>query len=156
MSTELMMLSSHLILCLPLLCLQSFPISGSFPMSQLFTSGGQSIGASASILPINLQCWFSLELKDLISLLSKGLSVFSSTTIWRHRFFGVQPSLWSNSHISTWLLETSHLHLILNFNTSSGSISILTPWMTGLVSWHAFPVSLMRLNPNCTSSHLYL
>ena len=80
-------------------CLQSFPASGSFPVSQLFTPGGQSIGASASasVLPVNIQSWFPLGLTGLISLLSKGLSrVFSSTTIQKHQFFGTQPSLWSN------------------------------------------------------------
>ena len=89
-------------------CLQSFPASGSFPMSQLFTSGGQSIvaPASASVLPMNIQSWFPLGLIGLISLLSKWLSrVFSSTTTWNHQFFGAQPSLWSNFHIYTWLLE---------------------------------------------------
>ena len=74
-------------------CLQSFPASGSFLMSLLFTSGGQSIeaSASASVLPVNIQGWFLLRLTGLISLLSKGLSgVFSSTTIWKHQFFGAQ------------------------------------------------------------------
>ena len=82
-------------------CLQSFPVSESFPMSQLFASGGQSIGASASAwaLPINIHDWFPLEMTGLISLQSKGLSrVFSSTAIWKHQFFGAQSSLWSNSH----------------------------------------------------------
>ena len=78
--------------------LQSFPASGSFPMSQLFTSGGAS--ASASVLLMNIQSWFPLWLTGLIPLQSKGLlRVFSSTTIWKHQFFGAQPSLWSNSHI---------------------------------------------------------
>ena len=87
-------------------CLQSFPASGSFPMSQLFARGGQSIGASASVLPMNIQGWFPLGLTDLIYLLSKGLSrVFSRTTFRKHQFFSAQPSLWSNSHIYTWLLE---------------------------------------------------
>ena len=87
-------------------CLQSFPTSGSFPVSWHFISGGQSIGASASVLPMNIQCWFPLGLTGLISLLSKGLSrVFSSTTVSKHQFFGAQPSLWSNSHILTSLLE---------------------------------------------------
>ena len=89
-------------------CLRSFPASGSFPMSQLFESGGQSIGisASATVLPMNIQDWFPLGLTGLISLLSKGLSrVFSSSTILRHQFFRTQPSLWYNSHIHTWLLE---------------------------------------------------
>ena len=75
-------------------------------MSQLFTSGGQSIRPSASVLPMNIQGWFSLGLTGLISLLSKGLSrVFSSTTILKHQFFSTQPTLWSNSHINTRLLE---------------------------------------------------
>ena len=89
-------------------CPQSFPALGSFLMSQLFTSGSQSIGASASapVLPMSIQGWFPLGLTGLIFLLSKGLSrVFSTTTVWRHRFFSAQPSLWSNSHICTWLLE---------------------------------------------------
>ena len=75
---------------IPFSCLQSFPASGSFPMSQFFTSGGQSIGtsASASVLPMNIQGWFPLGLTGLISLLSKGLSrVSSRTTVWRHQFF---------------------------------------------------------------------
>ena len=81
---------------------QSFPASGSFPVSQLFTSGGQSMGAStsASALPMNIQDWFPLGLTDLISLLSKGLSwIVYSTTVWKHQFLGTQPSLWSNSHL---------------------------------------------------------
>ena len=89
-------------------CLQSSPASGSFLESQLFTPGGQSIAAlaSASVLPMSIQHWFPLGLTGLISLLSKGLSkVFSSSTIWKHQFFGTQPSLWSNSHIHTQLLE---------------------------------------------------
>ena len=86
--------------------LQSFPASGSFPMNQFIASGGQSIGASASVLPINIQCWFPLGLTGLISLQSKGLSrVFSNTTVQKHQFFSTQLSLWSNSHIHTWLLE---------------------------------------------------
>ena len=87
-------------------CRQSFPPSGSFPVSVLLASSGQSIGASASVLPINLQDWFLLGLTGLISLQSKGLSrVFSSTTAWKHQSLGTQPSLWSNSHIHTRLLE---------------------------------------------------
>ena len=84
---------------------QSFPASGSFLMSQLFTSGIQSIGVSgsASVLPVNIQGWFPLGLTGLI-LQSNVLSrVFSSTTAQRHQFFGIQPSLWSDSHICTWL-----------------------------------------------------
>ena len=86
--------------------LQSFPASGSFPMSQLFSSQYQSTGASAEVLLMNIQGWSPLRLTDLISLLSKGLSrLFSSTTIWKHQFFNTQPSLWANSYIQTWLLE---------------------------------------------------
>ena len=87
--------------------LQSFPVSRSFQMSQLFSSSGQSIGVSAStsVLPMNIQ-WFPLVWTSCISLQSKGLSrVFSDTTIQKHQFFGAQLSLWSNSHIHTWLLE---------------------------------------------------
>ena len=98
----------------------SHPLSPPYPFSfhlsqqqdlfqcQLFTSGGHSIGASASalVLPMNIQDWFPLELTGLIFLQSKGLSrVFSSTTIWKHQFFSTQPSLWFNSHIHTWLPE---------------------------------------------------
>ena len=93
---------------IPFSCLQSFPPSGSFPVSQFFTSGGQSIGvsASASVLPVNIQDWFPLGWTCWISLQSRGLSRdFSNTTVWKHQFFSVQPSLWSNSHVHTWLLE---------------------------------------------------
>ena len=88
--------------------LQSFPTSESFPMSQFFTSGDQSIGvlASISVFPMNIQDWFPLGFTGSISLQSKGLSrVFSNTTVQKHQFFGTQLSLWSNSHIHTWLLE---------------------------------------------------
>ena len=85
-------------------CLQSFPASRSFQMSQSFTSGGQSIGVSvsASVLPMNIQDWLPLGLTGLISLQSKGCSrVFSNTTFQEHQFFISQVSLWSNSHIHT-------------------------------------------------------
>ena len=88
-------------------CLQSFPPSGSFQMSQFFTSGGQSIGveASTSVLPMNIQDRFPSGWTGWISLQSKGLSrVFSNTTVQKHQFFSTQLSLWSNSHIHTWLL----------------------------------------------------
>ena len=87
-------------------CLQSFPASGSFQMSQFFTSGGQSIGfsASTSVLPVNTQDWSPLGWTGRISLQSKGLSrVFSNTTVQKHQFFYAQLSLYSNSHIHTWL-----------------------------------------------------
>ena len=89
-------------------CPQSFPASRSFPMSQLFASGGQSIGASAStsVFPVNTQDWSPLGWTGWISLQSKGLSgVFSNTTVQKQQFFGTQLSLWSNSHIHTRLLE---------------------------------------------------
>ena len=82
-------------------CPQSFQASGFFPMSCLFESGGQGTGASASVLPLNIQGWFPLGLTDFI-LLSMGLSrVFSSATVWKHQFLSVQPSLWSKSNIGT-------------------------------------------------------
>jgi len=89
-------------------CPQSLPASESFPMSQLFVWGGQSIGVSAlaSVLPKNTQDWSPLEWTDWISLQSKGLSrVFSNTTVQKHQFFSAQPSSQSNSHIHTWPLE---------------------------------------------------
>ena len=82
--------------------LKSFPASGSFPVSQFFTSGGQHIGASTStsVLPMNFQGWFPLGWTGWISLQSKGLSrVFSDTTVQKYQFFDVQPSLWPNSYI---------------------------------------------------------
>ena len=110
-----LVLSNHIILCYPLPLLPSvFPSIRVFPVSQLFTSGGQSIGVSASagVLQRNIQGWHPLGLTGLISLLSKGLSrVFSSTTIQMYQFFGAQPSLWSSSHIHTWLLEKPYLWL---------------------------------------------
>ena len=91
----------------PFSCLQSFPASGSFPMSHFFTSGSQSNGAMASksVLAMNIQDWFPLGLTGLISLQSKGHSrVFSSIPVQKHQFLGTHFSLWSNSHIHTWLL----------------------------------------------------
>ena len=139
MSIESMILSNHLILCCPFsFCLQSFSASGYFPVSQLFTSSGQNNGASASasFLPMNVQGWFPLGLTDLISLQWKGLSrAFSSTTIQKHPFFGAQPSLWSCSHMCTWLLVKPRLWLY-------GSLSVkwclcfLTICCLGL---HSFP-----------------
>ena len=87
-------------------CLRSFPASESFPMSQFFASGGQSIGdsASASVLPTNIQDWFPLGLTGWIFLQSKGLSrIFFNIIVQKHQFLGTQPSLWCNSHIHTWL-----------------------------------------------------
>ena len=95
---------------IPFSSLQSFPASGSFPMSQFFASGGQGIGASASasVLPMHIQGWFPLGLIGLISLLFRGLSrVLSNTTIQKHQFFRAQPTLWSKFHIRTWILGKS-------------------------------------------------
>ena len=92
----------------PFSCLQSFPASGSFPISQFFASDSQSIWAptSAPVLPRNIQGWFSSGMTGLISMLSKGLSrVFSNTTVQKCQFLGTQPYLWANSHIYIWLLE---------------------------------------------------
>ena len=106
MSIESVMLSNHVILCHPLLLLPSiFPSIRVFLFAdakrQFFASAGQSIGASASasVLPMNIQDWFTLRLTGLISLPSKWLSiVFSSTTVWKYQFLGSQFSLCSNSH----------------------------------------------------------
>ena len=113
-------------------------------MSWLFTSGGQSIGASASasVLPMKSQDWFPLGLTGLISLQSKGLSrVFSNTIVQKHQFFGFWPSLWSNSHIHTWLLEKPFLLFSSSVMSKSlwphGSVSIqgwFPLWLTGLIS----------------------
>ena len=87
-------------------CPQSFPASESFPVSQLFAPGGQLAGASASVLPMNIQGWFPLGLTGLISLQSKGLlRVFSNSLIQKQQFYSAQPSLWSNSLICRWLME---------------------------------------------------
>ena len=102
MSINLVMPPNHLILyCLFSFCFPSFPASGSFLMSCLFTSDGQSIRVSASalVLSINIQGWFPLGLTSLISLQSTGLLRVFSTTIRKHQFFGAQPSIWSNTHI---------------------------------------------------------
>ena len=109
MSIELVIPSNHLILCHPLLLPPSvFPRSGSFPMSQLFTSAGQTteVSASTSVLPMNTQDWSPLRWTGWISLQSKGLSrVFSNTTVQKHQFFSAQLSSQSNSHTHTWPQE---------------------------------------------------
>ena len=122
MSIESVMSSNHLIVfCSVLLLLQSFPASGSFVGP--FSSDSQSIGASASILPMSIQGWFPLGPTGLIFLLSKGLSrIFSSTIVQKHQFFGAQPSLWSNSYIGTgktialtiWTFVSKVMSLIFN------------------------------------------
>ena len=108
-SIELVIPSSHLILCHPLSsCHKSLSASESFPIIWLFPWGGQSTGVSAlsSFVPKNTQGWSPLEWTGWISLQSKGLlRVFPNTTVQKHQFFGAQPSSQTNSHIHTWLLE---------------------------------------------------
>ena len=105
-SFELILLSNNLILCHPLLLLPSiFPSIRVFSSESALASGDQSIGISASVLPMNIQGWFPWGWTGLIFLQSKGLSGVFSNTIRKHQFFGIQPSLWSNSHSHTWLLE---------------------------------------------------
>ena len=105
MSIDLVMPSNYLIPFFP--CPKSLPAWGSFPMSQLFVSGGQSIGASASApaLPMNIHGWFPLGLSGLISLLTKGLLSPLQHHSLKGQFFSAQPSLWPNCYINTWLLE---------------------------------------------------
>ena len=115
MSIESVMPSNHLILCRPLLLLPSiFPSIRIVSNELALRPGGQSIGASVSVLPMKIHGWFPLGSTGLISLLSlKRLSrVFSSTTVWKHQFFSTQPSLWSNSHIHTWLLKKTYRPLL--------------------------------------------
>ena len=128
-------------------CLQSFPSSGSFLMSQFFTSGGLSIGASdsASVLPINIQGWFPLGLTDLISLRSKGLSrVFSSPTVQKHQFFSISPSLcptltyihdyWKNHSLTRRTFVGKDMSLLFNM-LASLVITFLPRSKHLLISW---------------------
>ena len=132
-------------------------------MSQLFTSG-QSTGASASasVLPMNTQGWFSLGLTGLISLQSKGLSrLFSNTTVQKHQFFGAQPSLWSMSHIHTWLLEKLVLTIFCSVQLLHCVWLFATPWtaarqasisITNFWSW----LKLMSIKSVMPPNHLIL
>ena len=125
----LLMPPNHLILCCFLFLPSIFPSIRSLPLSQFFASGGQSIGVSvsASVLPMNVQDWFPFGCTGWISLQSKGLSrVFSNTTVQKNQFFGTQLSLWSNSHIHTWLLEKTSAS---QFSRSVASDSL---WPHGL------------------------
>ena len=149
------MLPNHFILCCTSFCPQYFPASGSFPMSQIVTSSGQRIGASASasLLPMNIQDWFPLGLIGSISLLSKGLSrVFSSTTIQKHQFFGTQPSLWTNSHVyrtpgkiitlTMWTFVGRVMSLL--FNTLSSLVIACLPRSNCLlISWLQSPSAVI-------------
>ena len=126
-------------------CLQSFPASESFPMSLLFSSGGQAIGASASVLPMNIQDWFPLGWTDGISLPSKGFSrVFSKTTAQMHQFFCTQPSLWSNSHICTW-----HCLPMGKFVSSHYTVSSLRAKTLLCSVWNSQP-----LKTECSCRHI--
>ena len=129
MFTASAMPSSHLILRCPLLLLPSiFPSTGPFPTSCLFASDDQSTGASASVLPVNIQRWAPLKLTGLISLLSKELSgVSSSTTVWRHQFFGTLPSLRSSSRYVRDLWEDhslNHKDLCWQSNVSASQLTV--------------------------------
>ena len=129
-------------------CPQYFPTSRSFPMNWFFTSGGQSIGASASplVLPVNIHGWIPLGLTDLISLLSNRLSrVFSNTTIWKHQFFNAQLFLCSSSHIcemtdgrtialTRWTFVGKVISLLLN-TLSRFAIALLPRGKHLLISW---------------------
>ena len=145
MSIELVKPPKHLILCCPLLLLPSI-----FPSIRVFSNElalcnrchGTGTSASASVLPMNIQGWFRLGLTDLICLQFKGLSrVFSCTTIRKHQFFSIQPSLWSNSHIHIWLLgnygfDCMDLCWQSDFNTLSRfTIAFLPRSKHMLISW---------------------
>ena len=156
MSLVSMMPSNHFILFCPLLLLPSiFASSRSFPMRWLFTSGGQSIGASAtaSVFPMNIQGWYPLALTGLISLQSKGLTrVYSSATIRRHHFFSAQTSLQSNSHklsypymttgktttLTRWTFVGKVMSLLLNM-LSRLVIAFLSKSKHPLISWLQSP-----------------
>ena len=121
-------------------CLQFFPASGAFLMSQLFASVGQSIGvsASASVLSKNIQDWFPLGRTGLISLQSKGLwIVFSNTTIQKHKFFSAQPFLWSISHICT--MTTGKIITLTIWTFASKVISLLFNMLSSILFCHNFP-----------------
>ena len=146
MSIALVITYRYLILWYPFsFCPQSFPPSGTFPMSQLFVSDDQNIGASASasVLPMSIQGWFPLRLTGLISLPSMGCSgVFSSTTVQRHPFFGASPSLWSTlttlcdhrEALTIWTFVGRVMSLL--FNTLSRFVVAFLPRSNHLlISW---------------------
>ena len=139
MPIESVMPSNHLILCHPLLLrLQSFPVSGSFPMSQFFASGGHIIGvsASASVLPMNIQDWLPLGLTGFISLQSKGLSrVFSNTTVQKHKFFSTHTYMTIGKIIALtrWTFGSKVMSLL--FNMKSWNSNTLATWCKELTHW---------------------
>ena len=168
MSIKWVMPSNHLILCRLLLPLPSIsPTSESFPMSQPFGLGGQSVGASSStsVLPMNIQDWFPLGSTGWISLQSKGLwRIFSNTADQKHQFFSTQLSLWSNSHIYTWLLEKKVIVLTrrtfvgkvmsLLFNMLSRLIITFLPRSKHLsISWLQSPSAVILEPPKNKVTH---
>ena len=156
---ESVMASNRIILHHPLLLPSIFPSIGSFLMSWLFTSSGQSIGASASasVLPVNTQGWFPLGFTGLISLQSEELSrVFSDSTFWKHQFFGAQSYLWSSFHVHICLLEKSYIWLdgtlpakkkkkkFLLFDTLSKVVIVFLPRSKHLlISWMQSPSTVI-------------
>ena len=139
---------------------QSHPASGSFPMSQLFTSGGQSVRtlASVSVLPMSAQGWFPLRLTDLISLLSKGLlRVFSRITVGKHQFFSTLPSLLSSSHICLYMTTRKTIALTiwtfvgkvmsLFFNTLCKFVTAFLPRSNHILIWWLQSPSVVILEP---------
>ena len=146
MPIELVMPSSHLILYLPFSsCPQSLPASGSFPMSQLFPSGGQSIGVSisASVFPMITQDWSPSAWTGWVSLQFKGLSrVFSNTTVQKHQFLGTQLSSQSNSHKTIALTRRTSVGKVMSllFNMLSRLVITLlrrrnVSWLSNLTQW---------------------
>ena len=145
-------------------CPQSFPASGSFPMSQFFLLQVTKVLEIQllSVLPMNIQGWSPLGLIGLMSLQSKGLSkIFSNTTVQKHQFFSAQPSLWSKSHIHKWLLEkniafttqTFVVNVISLFNTLSRSVMAFLPrCKRRLISWLQSPSTVHIHHPQSTST----
>ena len=149
MSIASLMPPNPLMLCCFLFLPSIFPSTRSLPLSQFFASVGQSIGVSvsASVLPMNVQDWFPFGWTGWISLQSKGLSrVFSNITVQKNQFFGTQLSLWSNSHIHTWLLEKTSAS---QFSRSVASDSL---WPHG--PKHARPPVYHQL-PEFTQTHVH-
>ena len=156
MSIELVMSSSHLILCWPFSsCLQSFPASGSFLKSQFFASGGQYIGASASasVLPMNIQDWFPLGWTGWISLQCEGLSrVFSNTTVQKHQFFGAHIHIWLlHKCFDWWTFVGKVLSLLFNM-LSTVVITFLPRSKHLLISWLQSPWAVILEPPKIKSA----
>ena len=134
MSIESVMPPNHFILRCPFSsCPQSLPTSGSFPVSWLFILGGPSVGVSTSVIPMNIQSWFPFGLTDLISLLPKGLSrVFSTTTIWKHKFFSTQPPLMVQFSHSYTLVDTLEPQNTLVAQTVRNRPAMQETWVQSL------------------------